>query len=218
MRICAGIISWQDGPALRNAVASVYGHVDEIVIVDGIIAGIDPQGLPPYDDPGDAEETDMNEMRREFGARVHVCAFQAQAAKRTKLLRYCQRDYYNCDWLLVIDADEQLNNGEQLREWLGRHDERLPSISLPTDDGFILSVRLLHVASWRRYVVGAHTLEDKQGRLVQLMRRQLQTRPPGPWVEHWPELRPEPRRAIRLGALAATLEQPVGNFAPESVG
>jgi hypothetical protein len=208
VRICAGIICWQDGPALTNAVRSVRGHVDEIVIVDGIIAGVDPHGLPPYDDPGEAvERTDMNEMRRDFGARIHVCAYQTQAVKHTKLLRYCSCDYYDCDWLLVIDADEQLRNGEQLRGLVDTPIAELVSFIMVTvDDGSRRAARLLRVREWDRYLVGAHTLESVRGNTVALPSYTHTLDEDEPWIEHRPELRPEGRREIRLGELQCALE------------
>ena len=178
MKVAAGIITWEDHPALDNAIASVRGHVDEVIVVDGLIDGVLP------------------ERKGEW---------RSQAAKRTATLMEARNR--GCDWLLVIDADEQLHRGELLGLLL---DTDAPAVALPTDDGLVSSVRLLRTSYWRCYLVGAHTLQAFDGRVYQLPRHQLTEKPSiepvGPWIEHRPDLRPSWRQQFRLGALAEELE------------
>jgi hypothetical protein len=195
VRIAAGLITWQDGAALTNAVASVRPYVDEIVIADGLIDGVDEMRLPWF--------SPLKGLLA-LSSHVETRLWRSQAQMRTWVLEKARA--VGCDWLLVIDADEELHRGDQLRSTF---DPGGVFGLLPTDDGTVLSVRMLRLDYWKRYVTGAHILEAMNGRVVQLP-RQLRLPPPDSelvWVEHRPELRPAGvRRSIRLGALADRLE------------
>ena len=157
-RVCAGIICWQDGPALQNALASVALVVDELVVVDGLIDGVDPQGLPWYSPLADLTFWTPN---------VEVGLWRSQAAKRTRTLQMAQS--LACEWLLVLDADEEFHQGEitPLAQLLAEAPISYPAVWLPVP-GHGISTRLLRTSRFRRYLTGAHTLEDHEGATVAL--------------------------------------------------
>lgn len=197
-RVCAGVATWQDGPALANAVASVRDHVDEVVIVDGLIDGVDPQGLPWYSNLAGLSS---------LSSHVESRLWRSQAQQRTHCLEAARE--LGCEWLLVIDADEQLHGGQDLGRLVRAAEAmRLECLALPVDGGSRLAIRLLETASFSRYLQGAHTLEHVDGSAVALPSFQYKLQPGELWIEHRPELRPAGvRRQIRLGELQCALEQ-----------
>lgn len=200
MRVCAGIVSWQDGPALANAVGSVRDVCDEIVIVDGLIEGIDPHGLPAL--------SNYDELRR-YTPHVEQGRWASQSAQRQRTLEFARDN--GCDWLLAIDADEQLENASALRAWLAIwHWDAFP-LPFWVTEGQVVSAafKCLHVPSWRRYVCQGNILESSRGELVQLIGQTQWTRAREakmPYLSHHPELRPEARRSIRLSEHETLLE------------
>lgn len=196
-RVCAGIICWQDGPALQNALASVALVVDELVVVDGLIDGVDPQGLPWYSPLADLTFWTPN---------VEVGLWRSQAAKRTRTLQMAQS--LACEWLLVLDADEEFHQGEitPLAQLLAEAPISYPAVWLHVP-GHGISTRLLRTCRFRRYLTGAHTLEDHEGATVALSEENSWPGHGGPWIEHSPQLRPEGvRQTIRMGQLSPSLE------------
>src|SRR5271154_5029890 len=107
LKLCAGITTWQDGPALDNAVQSLQGVVDEIVFADGLIDGIDADGLPPFSEL---------EHLRSFTEHIAQRRWPTQSIQRQWTMNKARE--LGCDWLLTIDADEELVNGTALRNWL----------------------------------------------------------------------------------------------------
>jgi hypothetical protein len=205
VRICAGIITWQDGDALDNAIASVRDVVDEIVIADGLIDGIEADGLPPLS---------AEHVARLYGSGVaRGVASQrwpTQSAMRQWTLEQA-RDL-DCDWLLAIDADEELRNADALRPWLEVW--RFDAFPLPfyfTDEhaAHPAAFKCLHVPDWRRYVAQGSILENMAGETVQVNGQNLwvSAREAGmPYLVHRPELRPPERQAIRLSEHEVALE------------
>lgn len=203
MRIAAGIIAWQDGDALRNAVCSVEDVVDEIVIADGLIDGIDAGRIPPFTD-------------RSF---IHEVAPRATVAQRRWRYQSEQRQFtldvareLDCDWLLAIDADEELRNRSALRPWLEVW--RFDAFPIPfyfTDEhaAHPAAFKCLHVPDWRRYVAQGSILENAAGDIVQVNGQNLWVgaRDAGmPYLVHRPELRPPERQHIRLSEHEVALE------------
>ena len=200
MKICAGIVTWQDGPALVNAVESVRPFVDEVVIVDGLLDGLDPGDLQATSDKAEllALSDYVVSRRWETQSQMRQCTLALAKA-------------LNCDWLLAIDADEQLMNGELLRPWLEVW--RFDAFPLPfhVDENTVANAafKLLHVPSWRRYVCQGSILENQAGQLVQVLgqTRWTKTRDGNiPYLAHRPELRPAGRRQLRLSEHEVELE------------
>ena len=200
MRICAGIITWQDGPALTNAIRSVANVVDEIVIADGLIDGIEADGIAPLSD------------RNAFPSNAHVAQrrWRAQSEQRQYTLDTAR--YLDCDWLLAIDADEELRNRDALRPWLEVW--RFDAFPLPfyfTDEhaAHPAAFKCLHIPDWKRYVAQGSILENMNGDVVQVNGQTLWTeaRAAGmPYLIHRPELRPPERQSIRLSEHEVALE------------
>lgn len=203
VRVCAGVITWQDGPALANAARSLAGCVDEIAVADGLIDGVDPEGLPWYSPLADL---------RAVSGHVETRLWRSQAEMRQWTLEEAGR--LSCDWLIVVDADEQLHDGTMLRGYLDTV-AGAPAAPLPVgctvtpggrlDGGPLVQARcwqrwrLLQVEEWR-YAYGATVFEDTSGRTVELDSAGYGSDvPPGvPYLTHHPELRPERRQRIRL--------------------
>lgn len=207
MKICAGIISWQDGDALTNAIESVHAIADEIVVVDGLQDGIDPAGLEPF--------TPVEQLRalcRDYGIHYVQCCWPSQSAQRQATLQHARAAC--CDWLLAIDADEQLCNPRMLRPWLEvwRWDAfPIPFYFAPNENRQAqpLPSKCLHVPSWRAYRCQGTVLENQQGVLVQVGSQNGWVDPKRagmPYLTHRPELRPQARQAIRLSEHETMLE------------
>jgi hypothetical protein len=202
MRICAGIITWQDGDALTNAVKSVRDVVDEIVIADGLQDGIAPSGLSWHTKPWELAALKPTTYIQRL--------WRSQSEQRNWTLDLARE--LNCDWLLAIDADEELRNGAALREWLNVwHFDAFPlpfyfqDEQMPVACGF----KCLHVPHWRRYVCQGSILENQRGEIVQVQGQTLWTHAREalmPYLVHRPELRSEERRSIRLSEHETTLE------------
>ena len=204
MRICAGIITWNDGDALGNAIRSVEDVVDCIVVADGLIDGIDAGGIEPL--------TDRLELERQLvpGALVTQRRWKTQSEQRQHTLDTGRA--MDCDWLLAIDADEELRNASALRPWLEVW--RFDAFPIPfyfTDEhaAHPAAFKCLHVPDWRRYVAQGSILENMQGDVVQVNGQTLWTdaRNAGmPYLIHRPELRPPERQSIRLSEHEVALE------------
>jgi len=205
VRICAGIISWQDGPALENAIRSVFDVVDEIVVVDGLIDGIEADGIAPLTD-----REELQDLVFRYGIRFEQGRWPSQSAQRQVTLEHAR--LAQCDWLLAIDADEELRNRDALRPWLQVW--RWNAFPLPfyfTDEhaAHPAAFKALHVPDWKRYVAQGSILENQAGEVVQVNGQNLwhHARESGlPYLVHRPELRPEARRSIRLSEHEVQLE------------
>lgn len=202
-RICAAICSWQDGPALENALASIEGVVDRLVIADGLIDGIEAHGLPPFSDLDWLHTVAPNAV-------VEQRRWKTQSQQRDWTLQTARE--LGCDWLLVVDADEELRNGDMLRPWLQVWAWDAFPIPFYFDEerkGCPSAWHCLHIPDWRRYVCQGNMLENNNGEIVQLVGQTwwTQGREHGmPYLAHRPELRPEARRNIRLSDFEVALE------------
>ena len=205
MRICAGIITWQDGDALDNCIASIRHVVDEIVIADGLIDGIEADGLPPLSAPHIAQLYGSGAVRSFESQR-----WPTQSAMRTWTLE--QARSLGCDWLLAIDADEELRNADALRPWLEvwRFDAfPLPFYFTDVHAAHPAAFKCLHVPDWRRFVAQGSILENQAGENVAVNGQNMWVgaREAGmPYLVHRPELRPLERQSIRLSEREVALE------------
>ena len=204
-RICAGIITWQDGPALDNCLQSIRGVVDELIIVDGLIDGVQADGLPPLTD-----QDRLWKLVEVHGGSFEQARWRSQSAQRNVTLRYAKQR--ECDWLLAIDADEQLCNGHNLKPWLdvwGWDAFPLPFYFNDVQEACPAGFKLLHVPFWTRYACQGSMLENTAGEVVQVIGQTWWSRAKEmrmPYLVHRPELRSPERQSIRLSELECALE------------
>lgn len=200
MRIAAGVITWRDGDELLiRCLNSVGPFVDELVLVDGLIAGVDTT-LPAW--------TPLERFER-AGVHVERIYGATQARKRNVLLGAARR--LGCDWLLQLDADERLENGPLLRLFLHATDGDCFPIPFAYDELVCRSLgwKCLRVERWRECVARNGYMIDRAGRLRDLSapdtidRAELSVLP---WISHHPDERDGARAAIRLGELEHELE------------
>ncbi len=203
MKIAAGIITWQDGDALDNCVESIRGVVDEIVIADGLIDGIDAGGLDPLTSRIGLAEAAPDAIVRQG-------RWPTQSAQRNWTLDVARG--LECDWLLTIDADEELRNASALRPWLEVWDYDafpLPFYFTDVVNAQPCPFKCLRVAGWKRYICQGSILENRAGEIVQLTGQGAWSDPAAeglPYLVHRPELRPLGRREIRLSEHELALE------------
>lgn len=208
MRIVAGIATWCDGDALLNALASLEGVVDDVVIADGLIDGVDAgerEPFTPYDElRGAADAADpvaVAIMQRTWPTQSAQCDYLLSQARALE-----------ADWLLKIDADEQLVNGDRLRPWLdvwGYDAFPLPFYFDTHRQAQPAAYKCLHVPDWRRFSCQGSILENHRGEHVRVMGQSTWADPAAagmPYLIHRPELRPEWRQSIRLSEHEVTLE------------
>lgn len=216
VRIAVGIPTWQDGDALIRTLASVAEVADVLIIADGPIAGVERHGWPIFSELDWIDELDCS--RRII---VERATWSTQAAKRNRLLWLAQ--IRSADWLVQIDADEELHAGDWLRPWLEQC-RWLGTYPIPFEyePGRWIAApwKCLHVPTWRRIVAQGCYVEHANGITYSLLTptgappgRLLasleQSRRTLPHLTHHPELRPAGRDRIRLGELENTLEPPL---------
>ncbi|OYV52027.1 MAG: hypothetical protein B7X10_00315, partial [Burkholderiales bacterium 21-58-4] len=185
--------------------ASIGGDVDEILVADGLIDGVDADGLPPFSD-----QDHLAGLQLAYGADVQSGCWTSQSAQRQWTLEEARRR--GCDWLLAIDADEELRNPHMLRPWLDVwHWDAFPIPFYFADNAAAhpAAFKCLRVSSWRRYVCQGSFLENQAGETVQVNGQTAWrgARESGmPYLVHRPELRPLERQTIRLSESEVTLE------------
>lgn len=206
LRIAHGLFTWQDGrEALEACLRSTAGVVDELIIADGLIQGVDPAGLPFLSDLGWLVDADY------LPAHVPISAkeWRSLSAACTWILH--QAKMLQCDWLLFVDADQELHQPELLRTYL----EAYPGDAFPisrVDNGTKRAVpwQLVRVGAFERYVAGCFVVEHKHFGEMSLAPEGMPELAPAdaPWLSHHPERRPPGRYKHRLGDLEVILEPP----------
>lgn len=220
MRVIANVATWRDGRALHECVRSIAGHVDAIVLLPGVLEPLVPI-LGDY--PPDAlEDEDLG--RYHDGTHVHVIGAPEGAWTSLSHKREVGRQYavnhLDADWILAIDADEILRNGELLRDTLRTSPYLAFPIPFVSDD-----VGKVTRAPWKVYRAGrwTHVAQSSFMRLeagVKSVTYQLEPQDEKgldraiaemlPYLEHHPEWRPDWRQdpALRLGFTENHLEPP----------
>ncbi len=200
MKIAHGLFTWQDGrEALEACLASTGPYVDFTIVADGRIDGVPDLDLPDLSDLGWIPPA-VVVSSRPWPSLSAACTYLLDAARSL-----------GCDWLLTVDADQELRNGRYLRDWL----EVYPGDAFPLqrcDGGRWLEVpwQCVRVAAFRRYIAGCFVAETIDGHVRAILPaghavRRLRW---APWISHHPERRPEGRRGHRLGDLEIVLEPP----------
>ena len=218
MRIAHGLFLWQEPrQVLEPCLRSVVPWVDEVIVAEGLIEGVPDLGLGSHTDLAWlADPSDFLPDRIHISSRgggrdnVGQTPWPTLSAACTWILKKAQS--LDCDWLLYIDADQELHNGPALRDWLGFWGNMPAPIRRCEPSGAQMCVpwQLIPTGLFARYVAGCYLLETRDGRTVNLV-------PPGPrdpwplsapWISHHPERRPPWRRSQRLGSFETILEPP----------
>lgn len=104
-RLVALVSTYREGTLALNAVRSLHGTVDEIMLWDG------PCGEDVCPDAPATEIADRH------AANVRQGAWESDAHKRTAMLREAKQRWHDRPlWLLMLDGDELLMQGETLRD------------------------------------------------------------------------------------------------------
>lgn len=125
------------------------------------------------------------------------------SAKMNWLLAEAKRR--NCDWMLLLDADEELHNGHHLRLYLESYDAGAAAFPITRRELGRVTRTPWHLVrtEWvRRYLRGVTVCELADGRIVDLLSDSLESTgaiSQEPYITHHPERRPPWRQAIRLG-------------------
>lgn len=206
VKIAHGIFTWQDGRvALEACLKSTAPFVDEIVIADGIIDGVDEQGLPWFSDLSWLNDAAWLPERipcltKQWRTLSQACTFLLDKAREL-----------DCEWLLFVDADQELHNGSMLRPYLEQTVGPVFNITRQDRVRHEVPWQCIRVPSWRRYVAGCYVLEHVSGHNINLVppeARIYSESTSGPWISHHPERRPAGRAKQRLGSLETILEPP----------
>ena len=194
---------------LEQTLESVAGIHDELIVADGLIQNI-------WTELGHISDLDW--LPSSETVHVQQGYWASQSAKRTFLLLKAKE--LECDWLLQIDADERLHNGELLREWLPSWaGDAFPlPFQVNADQLLGASWKCLRTAAWQRVTSGGAYLlhadgteycvvpPDGRGALVEYLRLAEVDAWRLPWLSHHPEERLGERKLIRLGDLEHDLE------------
>lgn len=167
MIVCL-IATWRDGEQLAAAVASASPHVERVVVLDGVYAGVNVEHGPAWSDGGEL----VDAVNAGVGNVVVVVApwpagttWPDEIAKRNALLELGRAFCPSARWALVLDADEQLVHGEQLRELVEYVEHWRPSLAAvplarvePSGDVWGAPSRLFRLGPFTRYVGNSYTL------------------------------------------------------------
>jgi hypothetical protein len=212
MRLIATVCTWRDGEALDQCLQSLTGVVDGIVLIPGPL-----QFLAEVD----AERVIGDDYRRFEGPRnppvvtLVDAPWPTLADKRNAGLANAR--HQGADWVLAIDADEQLHNGDQLRATLAHYPYQAYPIAFISDDvGKVTRApwkvyradRWWHVAqsSFMRFEAERSVVYQLEPQDEQGLDRELATLLPH--ITHHPERRPQWRQVpeLRLGHTENTIE------------
>lgn len=205
-RIAHGIFTWQDGrAALEPCLRSTAPHVDEILIADGLIDGVDPGDLPWLSDLGWLQDatwlpSSVPVNGKQWKGLSHACTWLLDSARAL-----------GCEWLLFVDADQELHHGERLREWLHHWPADAFPLSRADPVGrHPVPWQCVRVDAFERYLAGCYVLQHRTLGPVSLIPEHVREMLPAgaPWLSHHPERRPPGRQEKRLGMVETMLEPP----------
>lgn len=213
MKIVCLIATWRDGQLLAAACRSAAPFVDAIVILDGGY-----QGIVRADQPWSTDEEIM--AAYQVDEKVHIVQLEGlwstEVEKRNALLDLARQTVDVVEgedlWALVLDADERLENGGELVDWLDRvvHDGLGAAPGLqriePDGESYWAPSRLFHLTPSTRYAGPSYLLTSDEYGGVSLD-HYLYPSDPGvmPWISHHWNNRPDWRLRVRLkhGAVLA---------------
>lgn len=159
-RIACCVPTFREGPLVRSALDSVFGHVDELVVWEGPAGDVSlPDGSPATLDYSD-------------DPLVHwqVGRWESDPAKRTAMIRWCREQWHDVPlWVLWLDADEIMVNAFAVRDLVRRQmwEDELRGASIVQPDNLPTGGLVL------RYVEADGSVAKEWGRLVRadLIRR-----------------------------------------------
>lgn len=212
LSIAHALFTWQDGrEALEASLRSTAGHVDHVLIADGLIDGVDDRGLPLLSDLSWLQDADWLPA----SVPVNAKAWRSLSAACNWLLETARAA--GADWLLYVDADQELHNGDWLRTWLQHEQGDAFPIVRQDAHRIFAPWQVVRVSAFRRYIAGCYVLETMAGDVVSLVpggplrpewEDHYATGSLAPWLSHHPDRRPPWRRPHRLGELETVLEPP----------
>lgn len=159
-----GLVStWREGSLALSAVRSLLGCCDFVRVLEGPIGQPIDGGL----------QTDWSEFRDTERVIVGKGEFETDAQKRTELLNRT-RDYAAPTWGVVLDGDELLLWGENLREQIEHMEDREAetgiiqtgcSLRLVESDGSVaqINARVLRLDLLEAYVHSSYHLRWRNG-------------------------------------------------------
>ena len=218
MKIAHGLFVWQEPQeALEACLRSTVPYVDEVIIADCLIDGVPDLGLPWHTDlawlaePSDWLPDHIAISSRASGLHPPSLApWPSLSAACTWILGKARQ--LGCEWLLYIDADQELHNGIALRPTLEAWPTSLVTYSIGRQDKtrHPCPWQCVHVPSLTRYVAGCYIVELADGSTVNLVpdEAEMPVMAGAPWISHHPERRPPWRRHQRLGEFETILEPP----------
>jgi hypothetical protein len=106
--IVALISTYLEGRQAQHAVRSALAACDRVIVVEG-------QAGPALPDAGKVPPTDLGGYSRRVN--YHAGRWRSDAEKRTAMLEHI-RHLQAPVWVLWLDGDEMLVNGEYLRDWV----------------------------------------------------------------------------------------------------
>jgi len=168
-RLSAAIIVRDMLDTFPATLASLVGVVDEVVVV------VDAASVP-----------ETATIAREAGCRVHIQPWRGYGPQRTDSIRLCR-----APWVLVIDADEEIVSGDDIRDTLATAPEGV--------DG--LAVRMEIGAYGSGEVIRSHS--------IRVVRREKA------WYEHAEHN--ELRGVTSVGRCGITIRTSYADRSPESV-
>ena len=233
MKIVCLIATWRDGKLLEEACRSAAPYVDAIVVLDGGYQGI----VQEYQ----AWSTDEEMLAaHSVDEKVHIVQLEGlwpgEIEKRNALLDIGRLTAETKEkeplWALVLDADEELVNGDELADWIDRAEDDgkfgqaigLQRIE-PDGDSYWATSRLFRLTPSTKYAGPSHILTSEEFGEVSIAHQRYPSDPDRmPYIAHHWDRQPEWRLIKRLdGPLSPartpptsrrTMDQPL----PETIG
>jgi hypothetical protein len=166
------IATWRGEQLLAEAVASAAPHVDHVVLLDGAYAGLDPSHCPAWSDVRElGAALDGYDNVTLYGISHPPRPWKDEITKRNVLLELGRAHVDVAPqglYALVLDEDELLVHGEQLREyleWVPRDARAIPGLYRVEPDGtpWWAPSRLFFLSNAIRYAGRSYYLRAGDG-------------------------------------------------------
>ena len=222
MRIVATILYWRDGlAAIEPCIRSIEGVCDEIIVLDGYIVDSAPNIDPKLVISSRLEAEEIKALSPLVEWKTGRKGFYLQQAETRAAMTELARDS-GTDWILAIDADEELHDGGKLRTIL-RH-WHSPFYPIAFEHELPDNKRMLVRAGFKCFRANVVPVSQcsffklPDGKIVRAFDTDF---PPdidyrllGPWISHHPERRSGERAQIRLGQVEHLIDPEPDNVSP----